>query len=44
MMTQATAYPTIIELVQRFYEQKDSCKKADDNETLVRRHFIAPFL
>ena len=43
MMTKDTAYHTITELVQRFYEQKDSYKKADYNETLVQRDFIDPF-
>jgi hypothetical protein len=43
MITKDTAYQNITELVQRFDEQKDSYKKADYNETLVRRDFIDPF-
>ena len=43
MTTKDNAYGILTDLVQRFGEQKDSYKRADYNETLVRRDFIDPF-
>ncbi|MGN6165752.1 MAG: Eco57I restriction-modification methylase domain-containing protein [Flavisolibacter sp.] len=43
MITKDTAYQNITQLVERFDEQKESYKKSDYNETLVRRDFIDPF-
>ena len=43
MITKESAYQNITQLVERFDEQKESYKKADYNETLVRRDFIDPF-
>lgn len=43
MITKDTAYQNITELVERFSDQKESYKKQDYNETLVRRDFIDPF-
>ena len=37
------AYQTVAVLTERFEEQLQFYKKADYNETLVRRDFIDPF-
>lgn len=43
MTPKEKAYDEIALLVERFYEQYDSYKKAEYNETLTRRDFIDPF-
>ena len=43
MIPKEQAYETIAQLVERFGQQLRSYKKADYNETLVRRDFIDPF-
>ena len=43
MDSKELAYKTIADLVERFTDQFASYKKADYNETLVRRDFIDPF-
>lgn len=43
MTTKESACQNITQLVERFEEQKESYKKSDYNETLVRRDFIDPF-
>ena len=43
MTPKEKAYGEIALLVERFFEQYDSYKKAEYNETLTRRDFIDPF-
>lgn len=41
--TKDSAIQKILQLVERFHEQKESYHRADYNETLTRRDFIDPF-
>jgi predicted type IV restriction endonuclease len=41
--TKDSAIQKILQLVERFHEQKESYHRSDYNETLTRRDFIDPF-